>query len=177
MVVGSHLEARSVTTHKPVSWLSDSSHFPGRRTARRTRTERTINGGSARFRSAIDDRQHRQPGNQPVVRGRPRLKASGIVLKRPLPRPPRPGTDTEPSNNYVTSHEYPYSLSPPPLLPLFLLLLSRTHARASPMRFGGRRRKTLGTFSLPEIDTIKGEGEDGFTLFRKVVRLDRWEVG
>ena len=37
MVVGSHLEARSVTTHKPVSWLSDSSHFPGRRTARRTR--------------------------------------------------------------------------------------------------------------------------------------------
>lgn len=47
MVVGTHLEraAQSAATHKPVSWLSDSSHFPGRRIARRTRTERTINGG------------------------------------------------------------------------------------------------------------------------------------
>lgn len=47
MVVSTHLEraAQSAATHKPVSWLSDSSHFPGRRKARRTRTERTINGG------------------------------------------------------------------------------------------------------------------------------------
>ncbi|KAL0133239.1 hypothetical protein PUN28_000781 [Cardiocondyla obscurior] len=37
--------AQSAATHKPVSWLSDSSHFPSRRIARRTCTERTINGG------------------------------------------------------------------------------------------------------------------------------------
>lgn len=68
MVVGTHLEraAQSAATHKPVSWLSDSSHFPGRRIARRTRAERTINGGfpgsisrdSSSAAVAIDD----QPG-------------------------------------------------------------------------------------------------------------------
>jgi len=68
MVVGTHLEraAQSAATHKPVSWLSDSSHFPGRRIARRTRTQNVplTEASPARFRGtrsaavAIDD----QPG-------------------------------------------------------------------------------------------------------------------
>ncbi|KAF7414782.1 hypothetical protein HZH68_003271 [Vespula germanica] len=52
MVVSNHLKARNSDTHKPVSWLSDSSHFPARHTARRTRMERTINGGFHRLDSS-----------------------------------------------------------------------------------------------------------------------------
>lgn len=77
-----------------------------------------------------------------VVRG-PCLKASGIVLKRPR-------TDTEPSNNYVTSH-----------LTLPSSCYTHVHESLVPARLtvGGRRKRrfTETRFDLREID-IKGEG-------------------
>lgn len=154
MVVGSHLEARSVTTHKPVSWLSDSSHFPGRRTARRTRarnvplTEAPLDSAP---RSAITGTANLETGGGGVgVDGgggggaRPMLKGSSdIVLKRPC-------TDTEPSNNYVTSH-----------LTLPSSCYTHVHESLVPARLtvGGRRKRrfTETRFDLREID-IKGEG-------------------
>lgn len=162
MVVGSHLEARSVTTHKPVSWLSDSSHFPGRRTARRTRarnvplTEAPLDSAP---RSTITGTANLETGGGGGARPRrPCLKASGIVLKRPLPRP---GTDTEPSNNYVTS-QLTLSSSPPPV--------AHTYVACACAFDGGRRRRRR----LPDALRSRG-GERPIVKSAMINRKDRNE--